>query len=81
METLELLRLKNLVIRPSCRRLGLGTETTKAVWLLAATLGKSGMGVFCIQDSLGAGVYTKAGLEACGYVLEFSKPVSPRQRA
>ena len=59
----DLLRLKNLVINPEWRRLGLAVATTQALKNIAHATNKQRMGCFAVSGDLGEKVYRKAKMQ------------------
>jgi len=72
MQVGNLIRLKNLVIRPSCRRMGAGVGATQALVDMAHTLGKI-LGLFAVPGGGGHLTYLKAGLIPYGFQIELTK--------
>ena len=73
MEMDDVLRLKNIVIRPSCRGRGLGLGVVYALHEMAAERGKNAMGVFAVEDSPGERMYRRAGMSEVAVVSEWTK--------
>jgi hypothetical protein len=73
MEYRDMLRLKNLMIRPARRRNGAGRATALLLRLMAARQPGRVLGVFGIDGSPGAEVYQSAGLFAAGHQEEWTR--------
>ena len=69
----EILRLKNIVIRPRSRRRGFGLAAVYALWQMAIDRRKTALGVFALEDSAGEAMYSLAGLEAVSRQVEWLK--------
>ena len=81
MDEIDLLRIKNLLIRPSYRRQGCGTEIISAFRSVAKERGKSAIGVFGVLGSAGYETYQAAGLEPICRIVEWSKLIGKSSKS
>ncbi len=71
----NVLRLKNILITPTFRRLGLGLEAVRELAALTHRRGLSALTVFGIEGEAGSKLYERAGFSVVGYQTEWSKPL------
>lgn len=69
----DLLRLKNLLIRPKSRMAGAGGAATLLAQESAAAIPGRLAGMFGIEDSAGAAIYTSAGMRPVGRQTEWTR--------
>jgi ribosomal protein S18 acetylase RimI-like enzyme len=75
-----ILRLKNLVVDPAHRRLGIATRVAEAFSNLAAHEGAQASGCFAIEGDPGVLVYRKAGYQVMTRQTEWVKEFGTEAR-
>jgi GNAT superfamily N-acetyltransferase len=73
LEMKDLVRLKNIVIRPAFRGQGLGLGVVRCLIQMAAERGKEAMGVFAVEGAPGERLYTRAGMTGAAAIWEWTK--------
>jgi GNAT superfamily N-acetyltransferase len=76
-----LLRLKNLVVHPTVRRLGFGKAAVVFACERAQELGFGWVGAFGIAGGKGPSLYSRCGFDIAGEQLEWVKPLGSPARA
>jgi GNAT superfamily N-acetyltransferase len=74
----SLLRLKNLVIHPSWRRMGIGTAVLHRTIAIAWREGWAGVGAFALTGDPSEQLYRNAGYEAVARQTEWMRPLGLR---
>jgi GNAT superfamily N-acetyltransferase len=74
----SLLRLKNLVIHPSWRRMGIGTAVLHRAHAIAWREGWAGIGAFALSGDPSEQLYRGAGYEAVARQTEWMRPLGLR---
>jgi GNAT superfamily N-acetyltransferase len=74
----SLLRLKNLVVHPSWRRMGIGTAVLHRARAIAWREGWSGVGAFALAGDPSDELYRGAGYEAVARQTEWMRPMGLR---
>jgi GNAT superfamily N-acetyltransferase len=75
----DLLRLKNIIIRPGFRRQGLGLQAVRELAALAHSRGLPALGVFGIEGDAGDRLYRSAGFSVIGDLTEWCKRLDSPQ--
>lgn len=73
----HIIRLKNIVVHPSFRRLGIGRSTSSLFSGIAARHGKAYAGCFALADKPSLAMYQQAGFMPVCYQTEWSKELFP----
>jgi GNAT superfamily N-acetyltransferase len=74
----SLLRLKNLVVHPSWRGMGVGTAVLQRAHAIAWREGWAGVGAFALAGDPAERLYRHAGYEAVTRQTEWMRPLGPR---
>lgn len=74
----SLLRLKNLVVHPSWRGMGVGTAVLQRAHAIAWREGWAGVGAFALAGDPADRLYRNAGYEAVTRQTEWMRPLGPR---
>ncbi len=74
----SLLRLKNLVVHPSWRRMGIGTAVLHRAQAIAWREGWAGVGAFALAGDPAEQLYVNAGYEAVARQTEWMRPLGLR---
>jgi hypothetical protein len=72
-----ILRMKNLVVAPDCRRQGVASRVAVAQARMAAVMECAAAGCFAIVGEDGARVYPRAGYRVVVRQTEWSKSFTP----
>jgi GNAT superfamily N-acetyltransferase len=73
-----LLRLKNMLVHPSWRGMGVATAVLHCARLIAWREGWSALGAFVVSGDPGEQVYTRAGYQAVARQTEWMRPLGFR---